>query len=628
MRIDEKILNTLLNQTEPVSCKQLAFSLNLSEKTVKKYVNMLKEIISEHGATIITKQRVGSSIVIHDSEAFNQFLSLQTDATVMDDPIFRQRYILYRLVLTEESINIYDLADEINASPSLTRNILKEIQPVLSNYSLELKHSHSDGYRVIGEEADIRRCIVHECKESTYLKNTLVNSSLNKNATEIIHRTVAEMLEHFNISVSTESINSLSLHILIAINRIETHNVIQLDDFYDSLKIKAKPEYFAASQIIKKLESVLNIQFDDAELIYLTMHISGQQRVYGHEQIQVSISEKALLFYNRFLRKILQYADEDFFGDEELRTSLLNHIVPFLSRMENNMQIEKSEINNIKNEFPYAYDLAVTGLSFLTDKGYSTNEIEISYFALHLQLSLEKRKQTETLKYNVLVYSNEITSIFHMLSYKLTNLFGNKINEVVFTSSIDEINSVQQDFQLLLNTTNTLGKLPERIVNISPYLNEKDVDIISSSIKQLDSKIMNTIMLKDYLFFDIDASNKDEVFEIMTQHIQKWISLPSDFISRLQDREALASTEYDNRLAIPHPLNLDEISDFIAVARLSKPILWNKKQVQLVFLICNSNASNPLFYSKLVNIIQNSEISQQLLQAKNFNEFIKFFEKI
>ena len=114
----------------------------------------------------------------------------------------------------------------------------------------------------------------------------------------------------------------------------------------------------------------------------------------------------------------------------------------------------------------------------------------------------------------------------------------------------------------------------------------------------------------------------------MTKKIQKKLPLPSDFISRLKDRESLASTEYDNRIAIPHPLNLEGIPDFIAVARLAKPILWTTKQVQLVFLICNSSASNPLFYSKLVNIIQTSDISQSLLKAKDFNEFVEIFEKI
>lgn len=628
MRIDEKLLKALLNKDEPVSYQQLAFSLNLSEKTVKKYINMLKDIVSNYGATIVTKQRVGSYIIVHDPDAFKQFLDLQSNANIMDDPTLRKRYALARLILTDDYINIYDLADEMNCSPSLIRGDLKEIKLVLDDYSLQLMHSYTNGYRITGDEADVRRCIVHECRESNYIKNTIVKSSLNKNATDIIHNTVSEMLDHFNISVSAESINSLTLHILIAINRIETNNVIQLDDTYDSLKIKAKPEYFASSQIIKKLESLLNIQFDDNEIIYLTMHINGQQRIYGHEQLRVSISQNALLFYNRLLRNILQYSDEDFFGDEELRTTLLNHIVPFLSRLENNMQIEKSEINNIKNEFPYAYDLAVAGLSFLKDEGYFTNEIEISYFALHLQLSLEKRKQSESLKYNVLVYSNEITSIFHMISYKLTNTFSDKINEVVFTSSFDKINDSINDFHLILNTTSTRENLPQNTINISHYINAKDIEIISHAFKQLDSKIMNTIMLKENFFFDLEVSNKEELFQMMTDKIQKYIDLPSDFVSRLQDREELASTEFDNRIAIPHPLNSDNLPAFIAIARLAKPILWNTKQVQLVFLICNTNTSNPLFYSKLVNIIQNSETSQYLLQAKSFNDFLTIFEKI
>ena len=62
MRIDEKLLTTLLNETEPVSGKQLAFILGVSEKTVQKYLNVLKDILADHGAAIMTKQRVGSRL--------------------------------------------------------------------------------------------------------------------------------------------------------------------------------------------------------------------------------------------------------------------------------------------------------------------------------------------------------------------------------------------------------------------------------------------------------------------------------------------------------------------------------------------------------------------------------------
>lgn len=628
MRIDEKLLTTLLNETDPISGKQLAFILGVSEKTVQKYLNILKDILADHGAAIMTKQRVGSYIVVHDSAAFNAFLSAQSDTRYMDDPVLRQRYVLTRLILTDDYINIYDLAEEISISPSLARNIIKELHPVLQKYDLAIQHSHFHGYMITGEEPAVRRCIAHECKASSYITTNLVNTHLSKNAADIIHRTIAEMLEHFNISVSSESINSLTLHVLIAINRIETHNTIQLDDAYKVMKIKAKPEYFAALQISKKLESALSIHLSENELVYLTTHISGQQRLYGHEQLHVSISEKALLFYNRFLRNILQFADEDFFNDEELRTSLLNHIVPFISRLENNMQIEKSEINNIKTEFPYAYDLAVYGLSSLKDKGYVVNEIEISYFALHLQLSLEKRKEIESIKYNVLVYCEEASSIFHMLSYKLSHTFKEKVNEVVFTSSLQELNNAYTDFHLILNTTDTLDGLPQGTVNISPFMNEKDVDTVAKAFNRLHSKVMGTVILRKDLFFDLDAKNKEDVFCQMSDRIHQAFALPSDFLEQIRNREALSSTELDNRIAIPHPLHTENIPSFMAVARLSRPILWDTKQVQLVFMICNNGISNPWLYTKIVHILQDAEISQKLLSAKDFDTFKALFETI
>lgn len=624
MRIDEKILNTLLEEKEPVSGKKLAFTLNISEKTVMKYLSAIKAILPENGATLVTKQRVGSSIVVHDPEKFNLFLARQKSTAIFEDPILRKKYILVRLLLAEEYISIYDLAEEISVSPSLLRSILKDLKSIVHSYNLELQHSHFNGYRIVGSETDTRQCLSHEFK--SFSSDSLIHSKLQMNAKDTIHQIIANVLEHFHISVSSESIQSLTLHVLIAINRIETSNYVQLPDNYKALKIRATPEYYAAAQIGKQLEETLHISLNENELVYLTMHITGQQRVYGHEELHFSISQKALVFYNRFLRAILQYSEEDFFSDEELRTSLLNHIVPFLSRIENHMQIEKSELNNIKNEFPYAYDLAVAGLSVLEKDGYLVNEIEVSYFALHLQLAMEKRKQSENIQYNVLIFSEEASSVFHMISYKLSHHFGDKINEVVFLNPKDSY--VASEFQLLIDTTNSYDLLPPSAIHVSPYMNESDLAIISDAFHRLESRIINTVMLRESLFFTIEANNRKEALTRLIDQIQNHFSLPADFYERIEKREALASTEYDNRIAIPHPMNCSDIFDFIAVTRLTKPILWHSKQVQLIFLICNHGIPNTWFYSKISRIIRDPALSQNLLNATTFQSFQDIFEKI
>ena len=246
MRIDQQLLMILLSEKESVSAKKLAFSLGVSEKTVQKYTAQLKIILEGHGAQLITRQRVGSNIEITDQALFKQFMNRYNSNSFLDDPMTRKRYVLTRLITTDEYISIYDLSDEISSSPSLTRLIFKELNPVLDNYSLRLSNSHFNGYRIEGDEKDIRRCLARECKESEYIANTLAGTSISSSEKEVIHDIIAGTLEQFNISVSSESINSLTLHALIAINRIETNNPIELPNDLDLDRTKAKIEFVAS----------------------------------------------------------------------------------------------------------------------------------------------------------------------------------------------------------------------------------------------------------------------------------------------------------------------------------------------------------------------------------------------
>ena len=628
MRIDQLLLETLLKEKEPVSMDALAFELGISKKTVIKYMNLLREVLEDNGASLTTKQRVGSYIEIHDQEQFQSFLNHFNSNTFLDDPVLRKRYVLTRMILSENFIDIYELADEICISPSLLRSIFKELSPVLEKYNLKMAHAHFHGYKITGEEMDIRRCLVRECKESSSIANTISKNRFKANEKDIIHRIIAETLEQLSISVSSQSISSLTLHAMIAINRLETGNPIILEDVYSTNKIKGKPEFFAAAEINRQLKSRLNIDLPESELVYLTMHICGQQRLYGHRIPSIQIDNHALLFYNQFLRNIWQLADEDFFSDDDLRESLLNHIVPFLNRIEHNMQIEKTELSNIKNEYPYAYDLSVTGLSILESNSVYVTEAEISYFALHLQLSLEKRKLGSEVKYNVLVFSNETSSVFHMISYKLEHTFGDKINEIVFSSQQDRSAFDISEFQIILNTTNSRDSIPDTAIQVSPYLNDSDMAVIEQAFSKISSRIINTIMLHDYLFYDLDCASKEEVLKVMTERIRKYITIPDDFIERIEKREVLAGTDYENRLAIPHPLDNTGIPEFICVARLSHPVKWNTKSVQLVFLICNNGDINPWFYSKLAKIISDSTLTQSLIKADGFDSFKTIFETI
>lgn len=629
MRIDQKLLNILIDNTDnPLPAKKLAFMLGISEKTTMKYMTMLKEDLRGHGAAIVTKQRVGSTLVVTDPSAFCAYCRQQENKYRMDDPNLRRKYVLTRLMLTDTYINIYDLADEINVSPSLLRTTIKDLDSMLRSYDLHLKHSHFHGYQITGPEPAIRKCLTLECKESDYIRETFVDTCFASIDQDLIRQTIAAALEQFNISVSNESIRSLTLHILVAMNRIETRNTILLENDHVVLSIKTRIEYQAASMICQKIETHSKFRFPDNEIIYLTMHICGQQRLCSHEHITVASNEKALIFYNKFLRNIIRFTNEDFFDDDELRSSLLNHITPFLSRFENNMQIEKSELNNVKDEFPYAYDLAVAGLSLPELAKYHITEAENSYFALHLQLSLEKRKENKVIKYNILIYSRETSGIYYMMSYKFNYYFGEQIREIVF-ASFDEMDQYDEnDFDLVFKTADTFEDPFHRAIMISPYMNSEDIETVRIAFKKLQSIILDTIMFRKYLFFDLNTKTKEETIRQMIDQTKAYIPLNENFFEAVMEREIQASTEFDGRIAIPHPMSVADLPEFIAVARLEKPILWKRRPVQLVFLMCSSRTTNPLIYQKLGRIMKNPELTQNLLNAKDFDEFVYIFETI
>lgn len=627
-KLDQRILKKLMEVSEPISSSDLAFSLQVSEKTVLKYLNILKEEIRPFGATIEIKQGAGSYLNIIDKAKFFHFIQSQ-DSDVFNDPQARQKYILLRLMLENDYINVYDLADELAISPSLLRTIFKQLPPILEKYNLVLAHSHNHGYMIKGDEKDIRRCLTKECRENIKIDDLLSQSELQTHDISEIEKILTESLEKFDIAISNEAINSLTLHILIAINRIETDNPIKLDEDILNSNLRSTPEYFVVGYVHKQLQEKFNIKLPENELLYLTMHINGKQRIYGHEKIQVKVDRQALVFYNKFLRNILNLGKIDLFEDDELRVSLLNHIVPFLNRVNNNMLITKNEIINAKNEFPYAYELALYGMQIFKDSDVVITNPEISYFALHIALALEKSK-TSNKKINVAIICKEVTSVYHMISYKLNRNFQDKINTIKFVT-IDNLSDFPfEDYQLILNSTNTMIHINRETINISNNINFNDIYTINLALDKLYASDEISSLINPSLFFNIDAKDKDDALEKHIRKIQKVIELPADFKDNIINRENLESTEYENRIAMPHPLHPEDLPQFVSIARLSKPIVWQNKNVQLIFLICTHNMQHTTstVFEKISKIVCDENIALSLINAKDYNEFMKLFINI
>ena len=626
-----QLLHILRSDENYHTGSELSLTLHTSEKTILKYINILREQVKDHGADIEVRQGSGTRLVISDRTAFRQYLESfsRQENGILNNPNTRSAYILMRLLTTQEYISLYDLADELYISPFLLRSILKELGRTVEAYGLCLVNSHHSGYRIEGPEAAIRRCLSQECREIKDISMPLRKTGTSDNEMQVITGIISEGLNHFGIALSHPTINSLALHLMIAINRLESNHEIILENNFDTLKLKSSPEYFLAARINQHLQKELHVSLPENEVLYFAMHLNGKQRIGLHDLLQVKVTVDDIVFCNRFLRNIYQMRDVDFFEDNDLRSSLLNHIVPFRSRVKNEMQIRKADLTRIRDQFPYAYELALCGLSMFPAGTITTSEI--AYFALHLELSLEKNAQPDS-PLNVTVICDDITSIYQIISFKLNQRFGSQIGMLKF-STAEEIMANKQLFinntDLFLNLTDNVITLPVRTISTSEFFTSEELDTIQSAIHALQAKASLGNLLQHAIYLELDARTPEEVIARMAARVSTRVPLPEDFTDRVMQREKMGSTAYNSQIAVPHPLDNSNIPDLLAVARLKKPVRWPEQEVSLVFLInATSSSTSSWFLDRTARLVQSPQSVKALLEATDLSSFMQVFLSI
>ena len=626
--IEKDIVNYLLSKKdEYVSSSDIGFALGVSSRTIRNYMSNLKNTLTSYGASLDVYHGQGFKIVIEDQAKFKEYLQDDEQETPFSSPEARKKYILLRLLTATDYINSYELADEVSVSASLLRIHLKEIAEILERYHLTLVNSKLNGYKVEGDEKNVRLCIVQECRNTTILDSYFKHED-HLDYVDGLQDILEDAMHKFNIAISSESIKSLKLHFLIAIARLKAGNEIDIDKNVVS-QIHVTPEFFAMGYITKQIKEKYGIAFTENEQVYMTMHITGIRRLYGHEHLQVEVTREAIVFINKFLRNIYKSTGVDLFEDEELRISLLNHIVPFLTRVRTKFIIQQNDLTGIKNSYPYAYELAVYGLDGLLTQD-QISSAEIAYFTLHIALALEKRESIISEKLNALVLCKDVESMYMLLSYRLKKELDDYFNSFYFMAIEDfEKNKSEENYDVILNTTeeNITSHIP--VIRLSSRVTDQDVQNVRSVTEKMN---ITSVLFENFdqdLFIHLTSvENKEQVLQTMIQTINKKYQLPDNFYDLVLQRENIDSTEFGKYIAIPHSISPIKDCSFVCIAKLDKPIRWVKEDVQFVFLInLPESKKTKWFLDTITSILSSEGAIKELTTINNFEEFIQVLEK-
>lgn len=648
------LMHLIEHKDEYTTSQELASELSLSDRTVRNYIQQLKELVEANGGEIIAKQGSGYQLKITHKLTFDLFLSRQDvglgyeERPVIIDVIDRQNYLLNQLLLEEAVLNIDDLAEELYISRSSLSKDMQEIKEKLRPYSLAIVSKLGKGLWVVGKERDKRHFIMDTFFGKNYnnfLQKYLGNSQFFKDVSfEELTIIILDETREAKLKIADFVIQNLVLHLSLAIKRLQEG--FEIKDLGIASDISARLEYQVAQKIVERIEIVTAIRFPEEEVSYLALHLMAKSQ---HKE--TDMNQELARELTGVITQLTNTIDFPLLDDFQLRNGLLDHLVPMLVRLERGITLENPLTAEIKQEHPQAFELTKQYFSAMPLlREYQVSDDEWAYLALHVMAALEKIKDAS--KVHALIICATGYGSAQLLKNRVINEFGKHITVTDVQGYYEISEDSLQDVDLIISSVDLSAmvfKVPA--LHVSVFLNDDDVHRIRQAISQLlpyrsnaEVRPLQPQQQKQCFYQEQLTADLFKVYEVPpTKEIvlQELLTLLSvnesdgyqeQMLKQMQHRETMGQIIFSDTVVVPHPALPVGVSTKIAVALIPGGMRWEAQdQIQFVFLISPSYIENEgitVITKAIVRLVDRPDIQQEILAEPTFANFNDHFLKI
>ena len=443
---------------------------------------------------------------------------------------------------------------------------------------------------------------------------------------------------------------------------IDCNNYLKIDDLCDELYLSRTQ----LKQSLKELREYLH-DFDltIATKAYYGMYLEGDEinkrRAIAHfEEYQMDFD---ILQRIRDI-VISSIANADYVISDDVLDNLVAHLYIAYYRVmkKEYANIDSEWLEEIKEEKEYSLGCAIMELmNKIMAMEYRIEEV--AYLTMHLCGKNSKQLSNNYINQEILDIVKEMLMIIEkvanipfqadlnlqlalslhlvvcssgvgsarLLEYFFKENFNDYIEHLEVCSLHELENISLTKFDCIFTTVPLAIKVNIPIFLINNLINQRDTIKITNNLKQL-----NQANILDYfpeqLFFTYESfSSKEEAIHEIINECKKSYDLPADFEQYVLQREALATTEFNDLIAFPHSNKPVSNATFVAVTILKKPLLWKKHKIRIILLSAIENkAIKELddFYKIISNIISDSTIQWNLINNPNYQYFKEIIERL
>ncbi|MDT0694946.1 BglG family transcription antiterminator [Mammaliicoccus sciuri] len=597
----------------------IAQALGISSRTVHREMKSVEDTLNKYHLSLTRVPKLGLRIEGEpgDIDNFVQSLTEQNTIDLSDEE--RKVIILYNLIQSKDPVKLYSLANEIGSSTHTLNKIIEQLEPELHTFELSLERRRGEGLILNGEEVNKRQLLarimlekldgdsVYSVVEDHFVYHTLNETHL-RGIVDIdrlfnVERLLMDELGTLPYTLTEASYLTLTIHIVLAIERIKQDGHVEIED--DILnELISTDEFKVSERLTNVLSDIYDVTFNHSEIAFITMHLRGARR--RHETTYENNDN-----HKQRVTELIEFVkDQGFsFKDEDALFKGLNlHLEPAINRLEANIETYNPLTEMIETYDQELFEAVSSGLKIVF-MNYHFPKSEVAYIALHFGGMLQA-KQRRSL--HVLVVCSSGIGTSRILSNRLKQHFS----EITQTTEVSVSSLKSIDFSKydgMISTVAVDTKYPH--ITVNPLLPKQDAENVKYFLKLQQSVVhdpQNTqnqeqpLSYEDYdrtvtfieeslaLIQNMIVEKKKvtqlERYLIQTLSKHRVIDNTHTFSEKLNSRmnlQGFALTGYP--VAIPHLSDESIKKPQLIITELTKPLMLKtieNEQQEVNWLVC------------------------------------------
>ena len=620
-----------LSDSEYVTASELAKILDLNEKTVRTTIGKMRDSLDEYGIEIESKTRKGYHLLIYDKEKYQAFINNDEWLSKNDIPNNskeREEWLLDYLLKQHKFVRIDDLSEMLYVSRSTITNDIRNVEDSLKSYHITLIRRPNYGLHIQGSEFDIRNCMISQFKDNKWAQRF---SDKEENELKEISKILLNNIQNQKVVLSKSMIQEMTSCIYIAKVRYEENYKITVSKNEVVHRIY-KPCIEVATNIVEELNEKFHIHLLDSEIYYIAINIAARSDYNVLEgELESGVINQARKQATQMLDCVYDMMHLDMRQNLSLLYDLISFLIPMDIRMRYGIIAKNPFAEATKKKYFFAYNVASQAVIPLKKTYFhEVPENEIAYLTSIFALFIEQEKDKKK-KYNILVICATNMSTSKLLAYQYKKKFKEYIDEV-YTCEMYNLDSFDFSKVDYIFTTVEINRvLPKPVLGISAFLEDEEVEKISSILKFKSSNTIADVYSEELFYDNIKGETKEEILFEICKRIPEKYGIPSDFYEGLLRREEITGTDLAKHVALPHPYETTSDISFACISVLDHPIRWTRQDVQVVILMAvaeDEQRDLTNFLQLISEFIANESAVLQLVEEPDFTTFVNLLSQI